>query len=115
MCRRGRKGRRPDHSCSGRCAPRGSDRIMRTTVSASRSSMPLVVLGLLALAIGWGLYVSGLAAEILRYKSEILYLLKQHLVLVGISGSLAIVCGIGMGVWLSRPWMARWAERIIQV
>ena len=77
--------------------------------------MPLVVLGLLALAIGWGLYVSGLAFEILRYKSEILYLLKQHLVLVGISGSLAIVCGIGMGVWLSRPWMARWAERIIQV
>jgi osmoprotectant transport system permease protein len=77
--------------------------------------MPFVVLGLLALAIGWGLYVSGLAVEILRYKSEVLYLLKQHLVLVGISGSLAIVCGIGMGVWLSRPWMTRWAERIIQV
>jgi osmoprotectant transport system permease protein len=84
-------------------------------VSASRSWMPFVVLSLLALAIGCGLYVSGLAVEILRYKSEVLYLLKQHLVLVGISGSLAIVCGIGMGVWLSRPWMTRWAERIIQV
>jgi len=77
--------------------------------------MPFIVLGLLGLAIAWGLYASGLATEILRYKKEVLYLLKQHLVLVGVSGSLAIVCGIGIGVWLSRPWMARWAERVIQV
>src|SRR5438270_10525896 len=40
--------------------------------------------------------------------------MRQHLMLVGVSGSLAIVTGITVGVWLSRPSMARWAESVIQ-
>src|SRR5437588_8046830 len=76
--------------------------------------MPYLVMGGIAVAIAWGLVASGLAAEIFRYKKDIVYLLKQHLVLVGISGSRAFVCGTGIGVWLSRPWMARWAEGAIQ-
>ena len=87
---------------------------MSAPIAARRSAMPPLVLGALALAIGWGLYVSGLGTDILRYKKDILYLVKQHLVLVGISGSLAIVSGVGLGIWLSRPSMARWAEGTIQ-
>jgi osmoprotectant transport system permease protein len=81
---------------------------------APRSKLPYVVLGGIALAIALGLYASGLTAEILRYRKDIVYLTKQHLVLVAISGSAAIVSGVAIGIWLSRPWMARWAEGAIQ-
>ena len=80
----------------------------------ARSRLPYWVLLAIALALTWGLYASGLAADILRYKKDIAYLTRQHLMLVAISGSAAIVFGIGIGIWLSRPWMARWAEAAIQ-
>jgi len=86
-----------------------------TFVAAPRHSlMPTLVLAVIALAIGWILYTSGLGADILRYKKDIVYLVKQHLLLVGISGSLAIVTGIALGVWLSRPSIASYAEGVIQ-
>jgi osmoprotectant transport system permease protein len=81
---------------------------------AGRSSLPYIVLGAIALAVAVGLYASGLTSEILRYKKDIVYLLRQHLMLVGVSGSLAIVTGIALGIWLSRPSMSRWAEGVIQ-
>ncbi len=87
---------------------------MSAVALAPRSKLPYVVLGGIALAIALGLYASGLAAEILRYRKDIVYLTKQHLVLVAISGSAAIVSGVAIGIWLSRPWMARWAEGAIQ-
>ena len=34
--------------------------------------------------------------------------------LVAVAGSAAMVFGIGIGIWLSRPWLARWAEAAIQ-
>src|SRR3984893_9066179 len=87
---------------------------MTTAVASGRSSLPYVVLGAIALLLAWGLYASGLATDILRYKKDIVYLARQHLVLVAISGSLAIVFGIAVGIWLSRPWMARWSDGVIQ-
>jgi len=78
------------------------------------SSLPYVVLGAIALAIAAALYASGLLAEIVGYKKDILYLLRQHLILVGVSGSLAIVSGVAIGIGLSRPSMERWAEGVIQ-
>jgi osmoprotectant transport system permease protein len=87
---------------------------MSTAVIASRSKMPYYVLAGIALAIAWGLYASGLGSEILGYRKDIIYLTKQHLVLVAISGVAAIVTGVSIGIWLSRPWMARWAEGAIQ-
>ena len=87
---------------------------MSVTAIATRSKMPYLVLAAIALAIAWGLYASGLGADVLRYRKDIVYLTKQHLVLVAISGSAAIVAGVGIGIWLSRPWMARWAEGAIQ-
>ena len=87
---------------------------MSAAVVATRSRMPYVVLAGIALAIATGLWASGLGADILRYRKDIVYLTKQHLVLVVVSGSAAIVFGIAAGIWLSRPWMARWAEAAIQ-
>jgi osmoprotectant transport system permease protein len=88
---------------------------MTTAVSpAIRSRLPYGVLIALVAAIAWALFVSGLASDILRYKKDIVYLTRQHLLLVAISGSLAIISGVGIGVWLSRPWMARWADGTIQ-
>jgi osmoprotectant transport system permease protein len=85
-----------------------------STVIAPRSKMPYMVLAGIALAIAWGLYASGLGTEILSYRKDIIYLTKQHLVLVAISGAAAIVTGVSIGLWLSRPWMTRWAEGAIQ-
>ena len=87
---------------------------MTTAVAPGRSMLPYVVLGAIALAIAWGLYASGLAADMMRYKKDVLYLFKQHLVLVAVSGSAAIAFGLAVGIWLSRPWMARWADGVIQ-
>ncbi len=87
---------------------------MSAAVVATRSRMPYVVLAGIALAIAAGLWASGLGADILRYRKDIVYLTKQHLILVAVSGSAAIVFGIAAGIWLSRPWMARWAEAAIQ-
>jgi osmoprotectant transport system permease protein len=87
---------------------------MTTAVAPGRSMLPYVVLGAIALAIAWGLYASGLAADMMRYRKDVLYLFKQHLVLVAVSGSAAIAFGLAVGIWLSRPWMARWADGVIQ-
>jgi osmoprotectant transport system permease protein len=87
---------------------------MSAALAATRSRLPYLVLSGIALLIAWGLYASGLWGEILGYRKDIVYLTKQHLVLVAISGSAAIVFGVAIGIWLSRPWMARWANAAIQ-
>ena len=87
---------------------------MTSATVPGRSSLPYIVLGAIAVAIALGLYASGLAADMLRYRKDVVYLFRQHLVLVAVSGSLAIVSGVAAGIWLSRPWMARWSDGIIQ-
>ena len=87
---------------------------MTTASVGMRSRSPYWVLLAIALAIAWGLYASGLGADILSYRKDIVYLTKQHLMLVAISGSAAIIFGVSIGAWLSRPWMARWADGVIQ-
>jgi osmoprotectant transport system permease protein len=80
-----------------------------------RSLMPYAVLGAIMLAIAAALIESGLWSDMLRYRKDVFYLVKQHLLLVSVSGTLAIVCGVAAGIWLSRPWMGRYAEATIQV
>ena len=87
---------------------------MKQNTAAQGSGLPYFVLAAIAIAIALGLYLSGLGVEILGYKKDILYLLQQHLMLVGISGTLSIVTGIATGIWLTRPSMERWAEGVIQ-
>jgi osmoprotectant transport system substrate-binding protein len=87
---------------------------MTTATVPQRSLLPYVVLAGIAATILWALVASGMWTDILRYRKDVVYLTRQHLFLVGVSGSLAIVSGIGAGIWLSRPWMARYAEATIQ-
>lgn len=49
------------------------------------------------------------------YREDVLYLSLQHLELVAISGGLAVVCGVALGIVLSRSCMARLAEPVIQL
>jgi osmoprotectant transport system permease protein len=88
--------------------------MMSTAIAPGRSMLPYVVLATIALAIAWGLVASGLATDMMRYRKDVIYLFKQHLVLVAVSGSAAIAFGLAVGIWLSRPWMARWADGVIQ-
>ena len=72
------------------------------------------VMLLAALALGAVAYASGLVGDILALGPDIVYLAQQHMVLVGISGCLAIVAGIPLGIWLSRPSMRGMAETAMQ-
>ena len=82
--------------------------------TGQRSMLPYAVLAGIALVIVWVLVASGLWTDILRYRKDIIYLTKQHLVLVAVSGGAAIVTGVSLGIWLSRPSMARYAEATMQ-
>jgi len=83
--------------------------------TSHRSLLPYAVLGAIALAILWLLVATGTWNDMLKFRKDIVYLTRQHLVLVAVSGSAAIVTGIALGIALSRPWMARYAEPTIQV
>ena len=87
--------------------------------TAMRSVLP----GRFAPAIGLlGVFVlgivaqrSGLIDQIMKYRSDIVFLSRQHMKLVAISGGLAIAIGVPLGLWLSRPRMRRIAEPIMQL
>src|SRR4051812_45623897 len=57
---------------------------------------------------------SGLFDQIAKYWSDIFFLTRQHLKLVAISGGLAILVGVPIGLLLSRPSMRGAAESIMQ-
>lgn len=68
----------------------------------------LLALGLLSLALG-------LPGMLRTYGGDIAHLLKQHLALAALSGGMAIVTGISLGIILSRESVARFAEMGLQV
>ena len=73
------------------------------------------VIGIVAaFALGIVAQRSGLFDAIAKYRSDIIFLSKQHMKNVAISGGLAILVGVPMGLWLSRPRMRRYAESIMQ-
>ena len=57
---------------------------------------------------------SGLFDQIAKYWSDIIFLSQQHIKLVAISGGLAILVGVPLGIWLSRPNVRGMAESIMQ-
>ena len=67
----------------------------------------IVVSLIAAFALGVLAQRSGLFDQIAKYRSDILFLSKQHMQLVAISGGLAIAIGVPLGLWLSRPGMRR--------
>ncbi|MDN3520110.1 ABC transporter permease [Halomonas ramblicola] len=58
---------------------------------------------------------SGVIDGFLWYLPDVQYLAVQHLWLTAISGCLAIAVAIPLGIVLSRPSMARFAESLMQV
>jgi osmoprotectant transport system permease protein len=57
----------------------------------------------------------GFIDELLYYQDDILFLTGQHLELTLISGGIAILIALPLGVWLSRPAMRRHAEGLMQL
>ncbi len=80
--------------------------------ASSRSAriLPWLLLGA-GVLIGW----SGIIDQILAYWDDITYLTRQHMILVLTSGGAAILIGVPVGIWLSRPSMAGAAETIMQI
>lgn len=85
-------------------------------ISAARPSpraMRNVVL-LIVFALGAYVQASGLIDSIFALWDDIVFLTRQHLLLVGVSWGLAILAGIPFGVLLTRPRMRNAAEGIMQ-
>lgn len=83
-------------------------RLRSVGVATMPWALGLLVLALLSIPLG-------LPAMLHTYGGDIAYLLKQHLVLAALSGGLAILSGISLGIILSRNSVARFAEAGLQV
>ena len=81
----------------------------RPSPRAIRNLVLIVVFALGAYA-----QASGLIGSVLSLWEDILFLGRQHLVLVGLSWGLAILAAVPFGVLLTRPFMRRVAETIMQ-
>ena len=86
---------------------------LRAAAPGRRSLRNLVLLGVFALG-SWA-QATGLIGDILYLWPDIRFLTRQHLMLVGISWGLAIAAGVPLGVLLTRPWMRRYSESVLQV
>jgi osmoprotectant transport system permease protein len=49
------------------------------------------------------------------YSEDIVYLTVQHLKLVLLSSALAVLVGVPVGILLSRDWMERYSESLLQI
>jgi len=60
--------------------------------------------------------VSWIGVDVIRqYQERLLYNVADHLRLVAISMTLALLTGLPAGIALSRPCMRRWADKLMQV
>ncbi len=83
-----------------------------SAVAASRRNL-LAPLSVLVAGVLIGL--SGVFDQLEPYWDDIVYLSRQHVVLVLSSGIAAILVGVPVGILLSRPSMERVAESVMQV
>lgn len=58
---------------------------------------------------------SGMIEEFIFYLPDVRYLAAQHLFLTAVSGGLAILVAVPLGIVLSRPSVDRYAESLMQV
>jgi len=84
-----------------------------TAVAVAPRRGPLAPIAMLVVGVLIG--VSGIIGQIVTYWDDIVYLTQQHVFLVVSSGGAAILVGVPVGIWLSRPSMARAAETIMQI
>ncbi|MBY4677541.1 ABC transporter permease [Marinobacterium arenosum] len=75
----------------------------------------LYIIGLILMfLIGAELQQDGFIDEMLSYQEDVIYLAWQHIELVALSGSIAILIAIPLGILLSRPRLAHIAETAMQ-
>jgi osmoprotectant transport system permease protein len=70
---------------------------------------------LLVFVMGAWAWQSGLLPTMADLWDDITYLARQHIMLVAISGGLAVIVGIPIGVMLTRPAMRRYGDVVLQV
>jgi osmoprotectant transport system permease protein len=68
-----------------------------------------------AFVLGSYLQARGVLPGILRHSGDVIYLVRQHLTLTFISGSLAIAVGLPLGVILTRPRFRGYANLVTQL
>jgi osmoprotectant transport system permease protein len=88
---------------------------MAATATFGPPSRRARLLPLAMLVVGILIGISGVVGQITLYWDDIVYLTQQHVFLVATSGGAAILVGVPVGIWLSRPSMERYAESIMQV
>lgn len=70
---------------------------------------------LLAFLLGIVFESNNVFDELWEYQEDVVYLIGQHVNMVAISGAIAIVLAVPMGVLLSRPRFAKVAESAMQI
>ena len=93
----------------------GATRVMTALAEDKAATAWRWILLVAVFAAGAWAWASGILPAIVALQEDILYLLDQHVRMVLISGGLAILVGIPLGVWLSRPWMRAYSESFMQV
>ena len=88
---------------------------MSANAKSHASQRSVRIMPWLMLGIGVLIGFSGIIEQILNYWEDITYLTRQHIVLVFASGGAAILIGVPVGIWLSRPSMVRAAETVMQI
>lgn len=83
--------------------------------SASGKAVGWMLWGVVLAIAAYLLYLLNLPAMWRNYGGDIVYLTGQHVELVAISGGLAILAGIPLGILLSRPSLARLSESGMQL
>lgn len=73
----------------------------------------LVVFG--AFALGARLQARGTIPAILSHAQDVTYLIRQHLALAAMSGAIALVVGIPLGIMLTRPRFEIFADAVTQI
>jgi osmoprotectant transport system permease protein len=72
--------------------------------------------GVIVIAIAAVLLARAIGVDTFRvHAADLMYYTARHLLLVGYSMALALLCGIPAGIALSRPACARQAERFMQI
>jgi osmoprotectant transport system permease protein len=84
-------------------------------VRGSSAARLLIATAVVAFALGVVAQRGGLIDQIAGYSSDIAFLAQQHMMLVAISGGLAVAAGLPLGIWLSRPSMRSISETFMQV
>ncbi len=72
-------------------------------------------LGLFFIGVAFFMFILMSYTYVGEYNEDIIYLIKEHVILVVVSGSFAVVFGIFFGVLLSRPIFEKQAENIMQI